>query len=294
MSPTRDHPFHSGTIVPGSGDVDGDAEDVDGPRYDVGAMIRPARPDDHAAIARLYLELAVPDAPPTAAEFAADFLGQSLVDDDAGRLRGYVLWGTAPPLAHVRHLVVAPEDRARGVGRALLCAAAVSLRALGCARWWLTVKPDNDAAIGLYERMGMVGGEATRVLRLVAAPVPSAGADVVDAPADEDAVHAAQLGIGVKALTAARARPGVVAFALRRSGGVLGWAAVDPKPPVVTLLIGEDDDDRTTLLARCAATNAASPLKVRVDGPATERYLVDRGAVHHLAMMEMRGELPTT
>lgn len=62
--------------------------------------------------------------------------------------------------ARLYSLATRPEARGRGVGTALLQAAAETARAHGCRALRLEVRADNTAAISLYERMGYrrIGG----------------------------------------------------------------------------------------------------------------------------------------
>ncbi|MGL4511712.1 MAG: GNAT family N-acetyltransferase [Lacipirellulaceae bacterium] len=60
----------------------------------------------------------------------------------------------ALPLLNVHDLAVVPSVRGLGVGRRLLEAVEAEARALGCCKVTLEVLEGNDAARGLYERMG--------------------------------------------------------------------------------------------------------------------------------------------
>ena len=60
----------------------------------------------------------------------------------------------ARPLLNVHDLAVLPACRGKGVGRALLAAAAEHARARGCAKLTLEVREDNARARGLYEAEG--------------------------------------------------------------------------------------------------------------------------------------------
>ena len=51
-------------------------------------------------------------------------------------------------------LAVAPEKRRQGVGAALVAEGLRRLEGLGVRRCWLEVRPSNQAARGLYERLG--------------------------------------------------------------------------------------------------------------------------------------------
>src|SRR6185369_8026101 len=79
---------------------------------------------------------------------------------------------------HVSQIVVAPHARRRGVGRALLAEVASRAREAGCTTWRLNVKPDNVAALALYESFGMRRVFESCALRLewrLVPPGPSEG-----------------------------------------------------------------------------------------------------------------------
>ncbi len=60
----------------------------------------------------------------------------------------------ARPLLNIHDLAVLPDDRGRGVGRALLAGAEERARALGCCKLTLEVRRDNERARGLYRDFG--------------------------------------------------------------------------------------------------------------------------------------------
>jgi len=84
---------------------------------------------------------------------------EHLVAEEAakpGVLVGFVvLAGLAEPVVELRRLVVSPEHRGHGRGRALLRAAlARAHERHGARRVWLDVKPENVRARALYESEG--------------------------------------------------------------------------------------------------------------------------------------------
>jgi ribosomal protein S18 acetylase RimI-like enzyme len=60
----------------------------------------------------------------------------------------------ARPLLNIHDLAVLPDDRGRGIGRALLAGAEQRARALGCCKLTLEVRHDNQRARGLYRDFG--------------------------------------------------------------------------------------------------------------------------------------------
>jgi ribosomal protein S18 acetylase RimI-like enzyme len=62
--------------------------------------------------------------------------------------------GQPEPYGVVENVYVAADWRGRGIGRALLLAAEDRLRGIGCSHLLLEVSTVNEAAVGLYRRMG--------------------------------------------------------------------------------------------------------------------------------------------
>jgi ribosomal-protein-alanine N-acetyltransferase len=67
---------------------------------------------------------------------------------------GFVLARAAGGEAEILTLVVVPPARGKGVGRALLKAAAIHAATLGAASMFLEVGTDNPAALALYAGLG--------------------------------------------------------------------------------------------------------------------------------------------
>jgi ribosomal protein S18 acetylase RimI-like enzyme len=130
--------------------------------------VRPARPGDAAALARIdhatWTALSSPaPRPPEPPPFFGPrtAVGDVLVAEVAGgRVAGYVKLGHLPPLAANRHvaqisgLAVDPELQGRGVGRALLAAAADEARSRGARKLTLRVLGENAPARALYRAFG--------------------------------------------------------------------------------------------------------------------------------------------
>lgn len=77
-----------------------------------------------------------------------------LVAERAGTGVGLVAVVEKNDTPYVDNLHVAPAAKGQGIGRALMRAAAVRLRARGDDRLWLTVIAQNHAAIAFYRRIG--------------------------------------------------------------------------------------------------------------------------------------------
>jgi GNAT superfamily N-acetyltransferase len=86
--------------------------------------------------------------------------GQLLLARDGGQVRGMVslLWSVSTalggPVAWLEDLVVAPEWRGQGLGRALVTAAVELCRERGLGRISLLTDDDNHRAQALYASLG--------------------------------------------------------------------------------------------------------------------------------------------
>ena len=140
-------------------------------RLDGRITVRAARAEDEAGLAGLDAASWTPASGfPSVMERGHDPFFTFFTDDSPpeahlvaeldGRLAGYIRIKPVTPLrenAHVLGIVglaVAPDDRRRGVGSALLAAAEQLARARGARKLSLRVLSTNEAAMCLYERHG--------------------------------------------------------------------------------------------------------------------------------------------
>ncbi|MCO8126039.1 GNAT family N-acetyltransferase [Acidimicrobiia bacterium EGI L10123] len=140
--------------------------------------IRPARPDEFAALGQLTLE-AYRTVGPQSAAYEAELVDVAhraehatvlVAADDDGTPLGcvtLVLPGPnvlsehrEPEAASIRMLGVAPGARGRGIGEALTLAAMEEARAVGATAMVLHSATDMAAAHRLYRRLGFVRDEA--------------------------------------------------------------------------------------------------------------------------------------
>jgi GNAT superfamily N-acetyltransferase len=118
-------------------------------------IVRRATPEDYPSFARLFPELLVDDPVPGPETWASTFVPSTWVAARDAVVIGYCYCQKYTTSGYVRHVVVAPHARKAGVGRALMQATLDELRLHGKTQWCLNVKPDNEAALALYERMGL-------------------------------------------------------------------------------------------------------------------------------------------
>jgi GNAT superfamily N-acetyltransferase len=153
--------------------------------------IRPARPGDAEVIAGLIRDLAAyenlaHEAEATPAQLDAVLFGASprvfcdLADWD-GLTVGLALWFYNFSTFRGRHgiwledLYVRPEQRGRGIGKALITALAKRCTAEGLGRLEWSVLDWNVSAIGFYEGLGAEVMPDWRICRLTGAALEAAG-----------------------------------------------------------------------------------------------------------------------
>ena len=77
-----------------------------------------------------------------------------LVAERAGRILGAVMAGYEGHRGWINYLAVDPAQRRGGVGRILMAEAERMLRAAGCPKINLQVRPENREVIAFYEAIG--------------------------------------------------------------------------------------------------------------------------------------------
>jgi ribosomal-protein-alanine N-acetyltransferase len=115
-------------------------------------IVRPARAGGGAEGGALECELFGPDAwsnQVVEGELTGD-LRRAVVATEADTVIGYAVLRAAGETADLHRIGVAVPCQGSGVARALLR----GLHLDGCPRVLLEVRPDNSAAIGLYESVG--------------------------------------------------------------------------------------------------------------------------------------------
>jgi ribosomal-protein-alanine N-acetyltransferase len=79
---------------------------------------------------------------------------ETQADGNESTLLGFVIFWLVHDELHILNVATAPEQRRRGVGRALMMAAMERGRQHGCALATLEVRKTNQAAIELYRSLG--------------------------------------------------------------------------------------------------------------------------------------------
>ncbi|MFO0596833.1 MAG: GNAT family N-acetyltransferase [Myxococcaceae bacterium] len=117
--------------------------------------VRPATAADHALYLRLLPLLGVDDPPPSLETWLRAGYPETIVAERGGTAVGLCWWQSLEGSGYVRQLIVATEAQRLGVGRQLLEHVRARLKSSGATKWALNVKPENAAAIALYESLGM-------------------------------------------------------------------------------------------------------------------------------------------
>ncbi len=89
-----------------------------------------------------------------ASELAADDRCVLAARDAEGELVGVATFGCVADMADLHRVIVRADARGRGIASALVRAGIEWSAAVGADRMLLEVRPDNDSALRLYERLG--------------------------------------------------------------------------------------------------------------------------------------------
>lgn len=265
---------------------------------------RAATPADHAHFARLFPELGTGDPlmpPDRWAEAVAP--ASIFFEDEAGAVVAYTYFQVLSGTGYVRHVVVDPALRGRGAGRAVMAEIAARLRAAGCSRWCLNVKPDNEPAIRLYRAFGMAPSYLSTALRFgweVVARLPR-GERVVSArlvdPSEDAAIEAA-FGMPAGQITDSRRRPDLVLLRLVDPAAPdearVGFASYDPHFPGAFPFRVADPTLAAPLIEaiRPHELPDAPYVQVLAEDEGVGEALIAAGATVRLKALHMKGEVP--
>jgi len=258
--------------------------------------LRAANPTDYDLFALLFGELETGDFVLDRARWTSETMPHTLIAEADGRGVGYAYFECLRGLTYVRQLAVAKAARRNGVGNSLMAAMAQRSREVGICEWVLNVKPENVAALRLYERHGMRMEYAATSLRIPwsrALVLPGAGAEVREIPeAEERAVEAAMhLLPGVCAST--RDKPGRVLAQARIGRAIVGAAMFDPLfPGAFPFRVAQPEVAGDVLrYLHAFAERDFMQLVVENDAP-LRASLLKAGAEVRLDMLRYRGQIP--
>lgn len=263
--------------------------------------VRPARPSDHAEFTRFFRELGHDDPIPDGARWEREMMPHTIFLEDASVCVGYAFVEEFGERAYVRHVVVDPACRNRGVGRALMHALATRLRERGSTQWELNVKRDNDAAIHLYSAFGMREQYSTIVLQLdwndaARLSAPDATARAVEVETRDDAEVERRFGLPAGQVARLRASAGHVLIRLVTSAGeTCGFARFDPEfPGAFPFRVSSPAQARTLLDAlRPYSHGEHAWIQLVIEDDAeTAHVLRAAGARLRFEILHMQGPIP--
>jgi GNAT superfamily N-acetyltransferase len=260
----------------------------------------PARREHHGDFARFFAELHSEDPLPDADRWLVEMAPGTFFLAEGDELLGYTYCETYGERGYVRHVVVAPQARGRGVGNALMRALARRFTAAGCKRWELNVHVGNDAAIGLYERWGMREEYRTSVLRLPwdgVARLPKGARSTVARPVDvaDDAGIEQRFGLPQGQVARLREFSGTYLIQLVERGEPVAFSRFDPRFPGSFPFRLESPELARPLLE--ATRSYARPEDTWIqlvveDDAATAEALRAAGAQPKIAILHMSGVIP--
>ena len=261
---------------------------------------RPATREDYPIFSRLFPELGTGDPTPTPDVWWPAFGAHTFFLEREGGPIGYVFLQILDGLGYIRHVIVDPDHRGRGVGRSLMQEAARRVREAGVERWCLNVKPDNEPAVRLYERVGMSLQHASVAMRMgwdIISRLPEPSPDVSTTellPAADASVELA-LGLPGGLLVRNRKQPGVRLWVTRRGLQIVGVAVFSPSFPGAYPFAADTIDAlRSSLEAmRADADPRFDYVQLVLEGaPTLAKALDDAGAVRHLEFVHFAGPVP--
>jgi GNAT superfamily N-acetyltransferase len=263
----------------------------------VSLSLRDATPHDHRSWIHLVPFLGNDDPLPTEEQFRAELVEGTLFLEDGGAAIGVVRHEAYGDEGFVRVLVVHPDRRREGHGRALMAAAAARLAAAGCDRWCLNVFAGNGPALALYAALGFARAHAKRTVLVPWSAVERLpGAGLVAGPVDagDEAALEARFALLPGQVARLRALPGRVLVGVRRDDA-LALACFDPAFPGAGTFRCSDPSLARPLLAairpHARPGEAALRLVVDDDDPLTAA-LVAAGASVTREYLHLRGPLP--
>jgi ribosomal protein S18 acetylase RimI-like enzyme len=257
---------------------------------------RPATPDDYALYARAFAELKVPDPPRPRERWIRENLPTTLFFEEEGLVVAYAFFQLLEDTGYVRNMVVEPSARGRGIGRAVMQELRNRFVAAGCVQWCLNVKPDNVAAIRVYERSGLRAAYQSRAFLVgpeVVARLPAAETfwHVDLLTPDEDAGVEATFQIQRGLIATRRRSSDVHVFALWNESGIAGVTCYDVER-FANPFAAESVGAGRALLEALLALAAGGLLHVVVNAnPELDRALAAAGGEVQLEFLHYRGSL---
>ncbi|WP_169796418.1 GNAT family N-acetyltransferase [Chondromyces crocatus] len=265
---------------------------------------RPATPADHPHFARLFPELGTGDPIPSPERWTETMAaGTFLFEDTSADVVAYAYIQVLSGTAYVRHLVVDPAHRGRGLGRVAMGHLATRLLAAGCSQWCLNVKPDNRPAVRLYESLGFSQVYLSAAFRfgwdlLLRLPRPSERCLVRPVSPADDSVIEAAFALPSGQLDDLRRKPDTALLSLHAitppDAPPRAFAAYDPHfPGAFPFRVATPALALPLLEAIRPHEHPESPyMQLVSEQQDLTDMLLEAGATERLRIMHMRGALP--
>jgi len=203
--------------------------------------VRSATQEHYSAFAALWPTLDDPNPPPLMERWESEMMPTSFVaeQDDSKKVVGYTWWSAAGSEGQVKYIMVDANYRRRGVATALLDAVARELKGRGCRRWRLHVRPENQAAVALYQKFGLqrcFGAAEVHLTWDILSKLPSENVPSkcrLVTPDEEAVIESSLVGLFPGVFLEARELGSRIPLQLRRSdtNELLGCCIFDPAFP---------------------------------------------------------------
>jgi ribosomal protein S18 acetylase RimI-like enzyme len=259
---------------------------------------RDATTEDFRAARDFWVAFGTDQPPPDEATWNARYREHILfLVDDTGERVGYAMCLPYGSLGDIRHIMLAPAWRGKGIGKQLMDAVRIKLRGAGCTNWRLEVRDDNAAGVALYRSAAMHVEHALITLRMTRALAETFAATrsgtlaVAEVLAHDDLAleHHFDLGQGFLA----RSR-GVASSVLWRIGDdTLAHYRVELAPSLSLLFPFRfaTPDHAATIVEAAVARGMQVELEMLVTGDASAVPLEVAGARRLERMLQMGGAL---
>lgn len=259
--------------------------------------VREASDGDYEAYSRLFPELGLGDPLPDFDRFQREIAPHAWICESDGAAVGYALHFIMGGTIFVRNVVTAPSMRGRGVGRLLMERVRAFGLGRGLASWALNVKPDNVAAVALYEKVGLRVSHRSYALRMAwsdAQRLAPGSADVGVAPPEGDSAIERRLSMVSGQLAAGRAQPGRVVLSAHRGAEPVGALVFHPNFPGASPFSAESLDVAASLLHRTHtyAREGDADINLMMERQEEVAFgLRDAGAILRFELLQMVGPL---
>lgn len=258
-------------------------------------VVRRAEPDDHPVVAELFLSLETGDPPMERARFEGEIAPRTWVAERDGAVVAYLFAQRMGDTVYVRHVATAKESRRSGAARALFARTREEAKSSGATHICLNVKPDNVAAIALYEAEGMRYRYASETHRFAWTDVP--GHEVVgvtDAILDPsfDAALEAHYHLPSGQIASTRAIATRLVIGIFRDGAAVGFACFDPGFPGAFPFRVHEPALVPALLHACRSRASKPEMNVVIeDAKDVSAWLAAKGAPPRMSFSHFAGEL---